>query len=176
MKITRMVRMNEEQREFLIDEFFNLTLRGTGQRARVYREGAAEPEKHEFRKSLRKELERMASAYKSRVPDEQHERNIDELAETLSTRHERVLAKGRFRIGCAQKALNLYLKYLWCFGEIGTPPQCPFDFGIIGQLPGCEDVKWTELDDHSEYHLLVEAARRKAGAQTSLADWELHNL
>jgi len=118
----------------------------------------------------------MASAYKSPVPEDQHERNIEELAATLSTGHEKVLAKGRFRIGCAQKALNLYLKYIWCFGEIGTPPQCPFDSRIIGQLPGFEDVRWPELDKLSEYHLLVEAARKKAGAQTSLADWELHTF
>jgi hypothetical protein len=168
--------MNEEQRKVLIDEFFNLTLRATVQRARVYSEGAAEPDKRGFRESLKKELQRLASAYKSPVPEDQHERNIDELAETLSTGHERVLAKGRFRIGCAQKALNLYLKYLWCFGEIETPPQCPFDSRIIGQLPGFEDVKFTELDDPNEYRLLVEAAKEKKGAQTSLADWELHTF
>jgi hypothetical protein len=47
------------------------------------------------------------------------------------------------RIGLAQKALNLYLKYLWCLGEIHEPPHCPLDSIVLGQVPGCKDVRWT---------------------------------
>jgi hypothetical protein len=52
-----------------------------------------------------------------------------------------VPSKNLFRVGTAQKALNLYLKYLWCLGEIKTPPHCPFDRGIIQMLPVSERVK-----------------------------------
>lgn len=46
-----------------------------------------------------------------------------------------------FRIGSAQKALNLYRKYLWCLGYIPFPPHCPFDATIIDQLPVCQKIK-----------------------------------
>ena len=41
-------------------------------------------------------------------------RNIVALSEGLSEDHADILAGKRFRVGTAQKALNLYLKYLWC--------------------------------------------------------------
>jgi hypothetical protein len=94
------------------------------------------------------------------------------MATVLSHRYGEALRDGRFRIGPAQKALNLYLKYMWCVGEIPTPPHCPFDSKIIYHLRGCEDVKWTKLVSLDEYMKLVRTARQEAKGR-SLAEWEL---
>ena len=78
----------------------------------------------------------------------------------------------RIRIGSAQKALNLFLKYLWCIGEAPEPPHCPFDFQIISKLPPAVRCNWTELDSIETYRALVAAAKTAAAGQ-SLAEWEL---
>jgi hypothetical protein len=82
------------------------------------------------------------------------------------------LKNGRFRIGIAQKALNLYLKYLWCVGLIPMPPHCPFDSSIIGHLPECMNFNWTAIDSIDDYQKLVNSARKKADDKP-IAEWEL---
>lgn len=98
--------------------------------------------------------------------------NISTLADTLSLLHTTVLKDGRFRIGSAQKALNLFLKYLWCIGEIPTPPHCPLDYKIIQKLPPPARRNWTEIETIDDYKSLVAEAKKLAGSQP-LAEWEL---
>ena len=87
------------------------------------------------------------------------------------------------RLGVAQKALNLYLKYLWCEHRIPTPPHCPFDSNILDKLTlptGCER-RWTQADKVEHYREWVLAAKKQAEKEAqkeskkevSLADWEL---
>src|SRR5215467_3622009 len=76
----------------------------------------------------------------------------------------------------AQKALNLYLKYLWCTGEIRTPPHCPIDGGVIKKLGAdLAGVPWTKLDNIEKYKELIAAGEKIAAnkKRESLADWEL---
>src|SRR5208282_1517190 len=85
----------------------------------------------------------------------------------------------QFPIGRAQKALNLFLKYLWCIGEICEPPHCPFDSVIIAKLPKGTCPSWTKLDRIGDYRNLVEAAKKFVAEtkdpadDSSLATWEL---
>jgi hypothetical protein len=164
--------MDEHQERFLRDEFFSLTLMATVQRAHVYVPDANEDAKRKFQKALRSSLERLEALYCKTVSEEDHIRNIVDLSKELSTGHSDVLAGRRFRIGTAQKALNLHLKYLWCLGKVPAPPHCPFDFRVITKLPKCRRMSWTALDDPAEYRKLVAAAKGKAGS-VSLAAWEL---
>jgi hypothetical protein len=108
------------------------------------------------------------------MDEDSHIKNIEDLADCLSEefRGLRVLKDDRFRIGIAQKALNLYLKYLWCTDQICMPPHCPFDSMIISKLPGCKDIKWTTLLNIDDYRRLVKAARAQAGDKP-IAQWEL---
>jgi hypothetical protein len=106
------------------------------------------------------------------VDDNRHVENIASLADDLSEGFGSILKDGRFRVGSAQKAVNLYLKYLWCTEQIRMPPHCPFDSIIISKLPDCSDLNWTELDTVKDYERLVKAARAKAG-NIPLARWEL---
>jgi hypothetical protein len=159
-------------RAFLLDEFFSLTLMAAVQRGDVYAADAPESARRKFRLELRRKSEEMASRYHTPLAEEVHLKNIRSLADYLTKNHSTALKAGRFRIGTAQKALNLYLKYLWCIKAIPEPPHCPFDFQIIKLLSGFGHVRWTTLDDIDSYKLLVAAARRAAGS-LSIAQWEL---
>lgn len=145
---------------------------GTAQRGKLYREGATDPERDKFRIALHAALENLSKQYRSGVTEDQHLANINNLADELSQQHANALNKSRFRIGSAQKALNLYLKLLWCFDRIPIPPHCPFDSIVLSNVPSCEHVKWTHLDSLPEYQHIVNCARAAANG-VSLAEWEL---
>jgi len=164
--------MDANQEKFLRDEIFGLTLMATVQRAGVYRSDASEADRRAFRTALRLRLEGIARHYEEEMEEEMHIRNIVELSNSLTSDHKKVLNDGRFRIGAAQKAVNLYLKYLWCLGKIPPPPHCPFDFQIIAKLPNYQGPKWTKLDREEHYRDLVAAAKLRAQG-VPLAVWEL---
>jgi hypothetical protein len=164
--------MDKQQKEFLDAAFLSLTVRATFGRSKTYREGARDADKARFRAALKKQLTELAQQYTTGMDDDGHIKNIEHLADNLSTEFAQVLKGGRFRIGSAQKALNLYLKYLWCTEQIPTPPHCPFDNTIIGKLPGCNSINWTTLDSVEDYRRLVVTARTEAGT-APLARWEL---
>ena len=50
------------------------------------------------------------------------------------------------RIAQCQKSLSLYLKYLWCYGLIETPPVCPIDRVILSLCKSYYE-KHTEIAD-----------------------------
>ena len=165
--------MTPSQRAFLEDEFFQLTLGAAMQRGGVYRPKLTERERRPVHTTLREVLESLLPQYvDGGVGDDVHLANIDRLAQALTTRHAGVLEGGRFRIGNAQKALNLHLKYRWCVGEIERPPHCPFDSYVLREIPAWRSRSWTEIDSIKEYADLVAAARAVAGDRP-LADWEL---
>jgi len=165
--------MNSEQLAYLKDEIFSLTLMGTVLRGKVYRKNSTEVERSTLRGALRVELERLAQKYEGGVQEREHFGNIDKLANTLSRTHSKALSGGRFRIGSAQKALNLYLKYLWWLDRIPSPPHCPFDAMVLSRVSGCSEVRWTQLDSLAEYKRIVECAKAAAKG-VSLSEWELY--
>jgi len=150
------------QDKFLSDVIFGITLAGTAQRGNLYRHEASTDERNQFRLALRCALETIAEQYRGPVADALHLANINDLARTLSKRHRKALTNGRFRIGSAQKALNLHLKMLWCLDRISTPPHCPFDRIVLSHVPGCEGVNWTQFDSLAEYLHIVRCARAAA--------------
>ncbi len=164
--------MDADQEQFLRGECFSLTLMATVQRAGVYKPKTSEQSRRAFQTALRTKLEQIGGAYTKEMDDETHIRNIVELSDSLTRSHTNILTGGRLRLGTAQKALNLYLKYLWCLGKIHQPPHCPFDFRIIAKLPSYNGPRWTELDSEKDYRKLVAAAKAKAKRAT-LAVWEL---
>ena len=126
-----------------------------------------------FVKDLHAKLWALETTYKNPVTEEKHIENLQRFADDLSAAHAPVLHEGRFRIGTAQKAMNLYLKYLWCAGWIPEPPHCPIDRIILTHL-GIENVNWTSLDDIGKYRKIMEKVRERAGGSgSSIAVWEL---
>jgi len=164
---------NSNKEKFLSDVVFGLTLAGTAQRGKLYRGESTGDERRKFRLALRGALEKLAEQYRTPVADDRHVANIENLAKTLSQKCADVLNGSTFRIGSAQKALNLYLKMLWCLDRIPAPPHCPFDRIVLSHVPGRERIKWTELDSLPEYQRIVRCARSVANG-VSLAEWELH--
>ncbi len=126
-----------------------------------------------MRQDMQEYLVDIAQEYTSHVDDEKQIKNINAFANMISEKHGAILKNGRFRIGVAQKALNLYLKYQWCKGEIAIPPHCPFDRGILFELS--LNGVWTKMDSMDDYKTWVAAARNKAKAEGygSIAEWEL---
>jgi len=160
---------------YLENELWILAIGGAFQRASVYRDGVSETKRRKFREAIKA---RVRGFVKDRycgqaVSSEDHIRTVEEISTWVSKEHSAVLSGGRLRIGVAQKLLNLYLKYLWCWGKIREPPHYPFDKTIIDMLQCPRRVSWTELDDIGDYRMLVEAARKAAGDGLSLAQWEL---
>jgi len=104
--------------------------------------------------------------------DAEHCEAIRRISENFSTRFGEILKDKRFRYGTAQKALNLYLKFLWRLGLLGDgkPPHCPAD-GTILEAAGLRGKSWTWLDDEKEYVRWIEAMR-KVASPLDLADWE----
>ena len=164
--------MDVDQERFFRDELFSLTLMATVQRAGVYKAKVPEHSRRAFQATLRSKLEQVARDYEHEVEEETHIQNIVEFSDSLTQRHKNILNGSRFRLGTAQKALNLYLKYLWCLGKIPRPPHCPFDFRIIAKLSTYKGPKWTDLDHEKDYRNLIAAAKSKAQG-IPLAVWEL---
>ncbi len=149
-----------------------MVLQATVQRAKIYEPGAPEESRERFRGGLWKALDLAAREYANVQSESAHLTAIVGLSRNLTEAHAGALRGGRFRIGPAQKALNLFLKYLWCSEQIPAPPHCPFDRVVIERLPAVMHVAWTDLDSIEVYQQLVAAARVKAG-NVPLPDWEL---
>ena len=176
--------ISEGLAKFLAQETFALTVNGAIGRNRTYRDGVDEKSKREFRESLRCWLSSKVREYRAeRIGDKQHLTNIETLSSTLSKHHGDILLCGRFRIGTAQKALNLYLKYCWARGVVPEPPHCPIDSIVLAQITKCAsgvrcricaDVTWTKIRCIHEYVHFVDKAKARADEKgLSLARWEL---
>lgn len=113
--------MESLKQSYLRIEFLSLTVNGALGRSNTYSESATDAEKSKFRDSLCMELLKCEKLYLKRVSEADHLKSIIDLSTTLSQRFSPCLKGGCFRIGIAQKALNLYLKYLWCIGIIEEP-------------------------------------------------------
>lgn len=162
----------KHKKEFIYRELFSATLGATVQRSKTYAENVSEKARNQFQNTLREELESLLPQYESEISEEQHISNIKTLAETITKQCSSSLINGRFRIGSAQKALNLYLKYIWCIGQIERPPHCPIDAIVLQKIPGCSNIKWTELDSILEYEEIIKQAKAVAGI-IPLSNWEL---
>lgn len=90
----------------------------------------------------------------------------------MSSAFSECLCDEHLRHGIAQKAFNLYLKYLWRLGIIVVPPpHCPID-RVVLTAAGI-DGSWTKSDDEGQYMEWIEVLKRKAEAESlCLAGWE----
>ncbi len=138
-------------------------------RNRIYEGAVPDHVRSRLRQSLSEFLRERSRYYAQRVDDEEHCAAIREISDSVSQKFGQHLVKGRFRYGTAQKALNLYLKFLWRLGAIGTPPHCPVDSIVLAA--GKIDGAWTKSDSEKEYRFWIERLRWQA-RPLSLAEWE----
>jgi hypothetical protein len=105
--------------------------------------------------------------------DDLHVEFIQEIADQLSGDHGDALHNGRFRIGIAQKLINLHLKYLWAAALIPEPPHCPLD-GIVRDIANL-DYDWTSNNSIEDYKCAIDTLKNIATPRT-LAVWELEEF
>jgi len=167
--------IDKMKNDFLRSQIFSMTMMATGQRGNLYCKDASEENKEKFRRKLREKLEEFALKYRDPIDDELHCAHIESLSSDISEACKETLTDKRFRIGSAQKALNLYLKYLWCLGILrNPPPHCPFDRIILQDILKFSDEKWTQVDDIAKYKVWVEKAKDQAKKKKmTIAEWEL---
>lgn len=168
--------MTKEQQDFMSDEILRLSIAGAFQRGRVYKKElqVTDSDREKVKQYIKNYLlnDDFIGSYANGISEEKHLKNIQNISSDFSINMgPQYLDRNHLRIGTAQKLLNLFLKYLWCLGVIKMPPHCPFDGVVINALE-LDDVKWTKLDDITEYNELVKHARAVA-KDKPLAEWEL---
>ncbi|QZP30837.1 hypothetical protein [Pseudomonas sp. DR48] len=142
--------------------------------APVYAKGIKLHQRTKEKKVFRGVLEKLENMYvKGNVAEEQHVEFIQRTADDVSKALGNKLHNGRFRIGVAQKLINLHLKYLWATGHIEEPPHCPID-GIIRDKAKIS-YDWTTNDSIEAYKQAVEDLKKVAKART-LSVWELEEF
>jgi hypothetical protein len=164
--------MDSMKEKFLKNEFLTMSVHGALGRSKTYSKHVSELDKSRFRIALREKLKEVGDHYIFQIPEKEHLSKIKKIADDLTSSYPHCLKNRRFRIGIAQKALNLYLKYIWCFGLIPEPPHCPFDSIVISYLHDCTDLKWTSIDTIVEYKRLVKSAKM-ISKDKLLPVWEL---
>lgn len=164
--------MSETQWRFVHSEFLALSVAAAFARSCIYDSQANESDRESLRKDLKLRLSGYAAKYAVPVDDDQHNKHIIELASQMTQAFGNVLHEKTLRIGTAQKALNLYLKYLWCVGVVAEPPHCPIDAIVLQRAAKLEPpIYWTKIKNIGEYMRCIEAVRLVAGDK-SLAQWE----
>lgn len=89
--------------EFLLYEFWILSVQGAFQRSNAYKKETSEKQRIEFRKKLKEFVDtELVSQYKNRVTDEQHEQNIIKLCNYSRDEFGVLFEKGSLNIGVSQ--------------------------------------------------------------------------
>ncbi|PNG42058.1 hypothetical protein A1354_26690 [Pseudomonas asplenii] len=142
--------------------------------APVYAKGIKFHQRTKEKKAFRGVFEKLEHIYvNGDVAEEKHIEFIQKTADDLSTALGDKLHNGRFRIGVAQKLVNLHLKYLWTIGYIEEPPHCPID-GIVRDKAKIS-YDWTTNDSIEDYKQAVTDLKKVAKTRT-LSIWELEEF
>lgn len=168
--------IEELKKEFVQNEIITLSINGAFGRGNVYRkkfpeekEKDYEKKKEDFRKDIRKKLKEI----KNKDYDDTTNIILDFRDKVIKNwKYKNILLDNHFRIGTAQKLINLYLKYLWVLGWGNEPFHCPVDSIINGVLNG--NYNFTQSDSEAEYKKIIDLATKKAKEDgLSIATWEL---
>ena len=164
------------RKEFLRQTALFNAIGAAFQRALIYADGIENDAKEHLKCDLEEHLRRIESQYHKNVSPEKHLQTIEDVAKVMSRKHANILNDRRFRVGITQKAVNIYLKLLWCYGWISEPPHCPIDSIVLAEV-GDKKTKWTKIDDIKEYRAAIERIQthiQQTGAMVSLSKWELY--
>ena len=156
---------------FLLIELWILTFNAAFQRSNVYAKTDKHFDRGKFKSQLKKEIQdAILPQYHEQIVELQHLKNIKKVsnfAKTLGI---------EMNFGISQKLLNLYLKYLWCLGEIKTPPHFPVDRIIQQKLNISKPYAWTKMEDREDYCKVIEIAKKRLKTEhdcKNLAELEL---
>ena len=166
---------------FLCNEFTMLAWNASVQRANIYkkqtepRNDANDKKKIKFRKSLIRYVrcEILPQYSNVKIEPTKHIQNLENLV-IIGTKFGSEVLEQEYKLGVAQKFLNLSLKYHWCMGWIKEPPHCPVDRIILSKTDLKGKLNWTEIRDIDTYKEAIKSIERKASKKSlSLAKYEL---
>lgn len=149
-----------KKKEFLYQEFWLLSIMGAFQHAKVYGENIKDKERDAFKNALKEFINtKILHQYKIKVTPNKHLDNI----KSVSKFSKKIDINAFLNFGVSQKLLNLYLKYLWCYDEVATPPHFPVDRTIQTALGIKEkDVSsWTQMQGEQgekDYYKIIQEA------------------
>jgi hypothetical protein len=172
-----MMTMTNNKRRFLSYELGLLTLKAAlstrdGEYP-IYDKGSKTYQRSNAKRVIRDLLAEIETKYsQNNISEIEHVDFIAEVAANLSNKLTRYLHNGKFRVGVAQKLVNVHLKYLWTAGFCPEPLHCPID-GIIRDIAGI-GYTWTQSDSIEEYKAAIADLKAIAGTKgQTLAQWEL---
>lgn len=138
------------------------------------------------------ELERLSEKYKrSGQTKAQFIKDVLSLQASINnSQYHNCFANGRIRIGQCQKSMSIFLKWMWCQGELADmPPVCPIDGQVLakcrrilrehqeGTVEEIIDtyVSWSNLNCPVLYERLVDITEKVAALSDDPrpAVWEL---
>jgi hypothetical protein len=169
--------MIEEKKRFLSYELGLLSLKAAlstrDRQYPIYDKGTKVWQRTRAKNVLREWLVEIEGKYINGIVTEaEHISFIAEVAEGVSNGLATYLHRGRFRVGVAQKLVNVHLKYLWSAGFCPEPPHCPID-GIIRDAAGISYL-WTRSDSIEEYKKAIQELKTISATKgLTLAQWEL---
>jgi hypothetical protein len=168
--------MNDRE-AFVYRELIVLAWGASVQRSKLYDSNCDTPKEatNAFRSSLVDFFETsLLKTYKTTCCEDEHIKNLEEFSNYGTQKGAGLLGPCGYKLGVAQKFLNLMLKYLWCVGSIPEPPHCPVDRIIISKTDLRGQLNWTELKTTCQYKNAIGAIRETAKkAGLSIAQWEL---
>lgn len=194
--------VKEIQARFLDEMAMRGAISASVSETKVYTENTSNDQKENAKKKWEAYIREIAKGYKSlrsrddfisdviRLQDMiNSDQNINHIFCKLDEYGNIIADEYGIRIAQCQKSLSIYLKYLWCYGLIKTPPVCPIDRVILSickeyyrQNTNIADSQekielcsknWTRLDDINVYRRMVEITEEVAGSQICTAEWEL---
>lgn len=168
--------IHSQKQRFLLHEISLLSLTNalsTRDKAYpVYAPQISEHHKQQFKHTLRTALDALLPQYNhKKISEDEHIAQIEQLSARLTQQFGTILHEQTFRLGVAQKLLNLQLKYLWATGFLmREPPHCPIDHALreYARL----DYHWVSNHSTHDYQRAIAALKRQAHP-LSLAMWEL---
>jgi hypothetical protein len=139
------------------------------QRNKTYSNGSDYGQRVAFRAEWAQSIRDESKHYTQPISDVQHCEAIQRISDRLRGGFGPHLSGGHLRYGTSQKALNLYLKFLWRLGKATIPPHCPVDRVVLAA--GGIEGAWTKCDSDTLYMGWIDRLRIKAKLLT-LAEWE----
>ena len=174
------IELPSSKRAFLTYEFgiltFKVALSTRDDAYPVYARNATRTQRAAAQDAIRAVLPIVEKRYSETAglkSDELRVQFIVETADQLAGAHCDALHNGRFRIGIAQKRIDLHLKYLWAAGLVPEPPHCSLD-GIVRDIANRE-YDWTSSDSIDDYKCAIYALKHVAKPRT-LSVWELEEF
>ena len=146
----------------------------------TYSSGLNSIDKIEFKNYWRVQLVKIGVLFETERDEKYYLSQVESLTGLMNSKFRDMLNPQRsnyeagFRVAHAQKSISVYLKHLWCMGEIPAPPCCPIDRIISLRANVKLEVSWTRMNSIDQVKRALDEFRQLAkNDRKLLCDWEL---